>query len=144
MTNLTIRSLEDPTLTATLVRDVCHVHPQWVHDQLGTGSESELQSFLDSTSIDEYLDVASLLKRWQEPAEAADDLGIYYAGPLYRVSSEYRADDGTRCWNDTAEALGDYAFRFFADEDEAQAASDDLASDLDDGSTVTYSVEKVR
>ena len=30
-----------------LVRDVTHQHPAWVHEQLGTGTELELQRVLD-------------------------------------------------------------------------------------------------
>ena len=41
-------------VTEKLVRDVCHDHPAWVHGQLGTGSESELQGFLDCTDLGEF------------------------------------------------------------------------------------------
>lgn len=37
-----------------LVRDVTHAHPDWVHAQLGTNSESELQHFLDSCDEAEF------------------------------------------------------------------------------------------
>ena len=32
-------------------RDVCTVHPAWVHEQLGTASESELQDCLDALNV---------------------------------------------------------------------------------------------
>jgi hypothetical protein len=35
-------------------RDVCHNHPQWVHDQLGTKSESELQAALDGMNAENW------------------------------------------------------------------------------------------
>lgn len=41
--------------TLRLVRDVYHDHPAWVHGQLGTGSESELQGFLDCTNLAEFM-----------------------------------------------------------------------------------------
>jgi len=37
-----------------LVRDVTHAHPDWVHAQLGTSSESELQHFLDACDEAEF------------------------------------------------------------------------------------------
>lgn len=40
--------------TAPLRRDVCHTHAAWVHAQLGTASESELQEFLDHADVAEY------------------------------------------------------------------------------------------
>lgn len=40
--------------TERLVRDVCHEHSAWVHGQCGTGSESELQGFLDCTDLGEF------------------------------------------------------------------------------------------
>ena len=49
-----IRNQNDPTITAELVRDVCHTHPEWVHQQLGTSTESEIQGILDGTSEHEY------------------------------------------------------------------------------------------
>lgn len=44
--------------TEELHRDVCHSHPAWVHAQLGTESESDLQHMLDACEIDEYLEHA--------------------------------------------------------------------------------------
>ncbi|MBM4200319.1 MAG: hypothetical protein FJ189_03425 [Gammaproteobacteria bacterium] len=40
--------------TAALVRDVCHHHPNWVHAQIGTDTESELQNVLDGLIDSEY------------------------------------------------------------------------------------------
>lgn len=144
MTALTIRSLSDANLTATLTRDVTHTHPAWVHAQLGTDSEVELQGFMDGCDMATYFLAAAALGRFDSPADAADEAGIYYAGPLYRVTSSFVDRNGVDFWNDTAEALGDCYSRFFDDEDAAQAAADDLASDLDEDSTVSYSVATVR
>jgi len=35
-------------------RDVCTDHPAWVHEQLGTASESELQAILDGMNIADW------------------------------------------------------------------------------------------
>jgi len=37
-----------------LVRDVRHKHSDWVHAQLGTESEAELQLFLDNCILAEF------------------------------------------------------------------------------------------
>ena len=37
--------------TETIERDVCHIHPAWVHEQLGTESESQLQQYLDGLDL---------------------------------------------------------------------------------------------
>ena len=42
--------------TIALRRDVCHHHPQRVHDALGTKNEIELQSLLDGLSYSYYFD----------------------------------------------------------------------------------------
>lgn len=34
-----------------ILRDVCAEHPQWVHDQCETGSEVELQHYLDGMNV---------------------------------------------------------------------------------------------
>lgn len=52
---------------APLVRDVTHVHPDWVHEQLGTQSEAELQHFLDAC------DEAEFAKNSGQP----DDAGVF-------------------------------------------------------------------
>lgn len=40
--------------TESLVRDVRHAHSDWVHAQMGTESESELQYVLDNLHADDY------------------------------------------------------------------------------------------
>jgi hypothetical protein len=40
--------------TITIARNVTATHPQWVHDQLGTESESELQDSLSNWSLSYY------------------------------------------------------------------------------------------
>ena len=40
--------------TITIARDVTATHPQWVHDQLGTESEAELQDSLVNWSLSDY------------------------------------------------------------------------------------------
>lgn len=42
--------------TTTLRRSVTHSHPQWVHAQLGTDSETELQGFLDAVNPANWYD----------------------------------------------------------------------------------------
>ena len=37
-----------------LVRDVTHQHPDWVHDQMGTYCEADLQASLDNYREDAY------------------------------------------------------------------------------------------
>ena len=46
--------------TEALHRDVCHRHPAWVHVQIGTSSESELQGFLDSCSFNMFAENAGV------------------------------------------------------------------------------------
>lgn len=41
---------------ARIDRSVTTQHPQWVHGQLGTESESELQHYLDQCSVDDWYD----------------------------------------------------------------------------------------
>ena len=42
--------------TIPLYRDVCHNHPQRVHDAMGTKNEIELQGILDGVSYFGYFD----------------------------------------------------------------------------------------
>ena len=39
---------------ASINRDVCANHPAWVHAQLGTKSETELQRHLDCLHVDDW------------------------------------------------------------------------------------------
>ncbi len=39
-----------------LMRDVCHRHPDRVHEALGTSSESELQAVLDGVGYANFFD----------------------------------------------------------------------------------------
>lgn len=50
ITNLTTKE------TISITRNVTIIHPQWVHEQLGTESESELQDSLSNWSLAEYYD----------------------------------------------------------------------------------------
>ena len=50
--SLYIRDFNNPENVAHLQRDVCHQHPSWVHNQMGTSSESELQAVLDFVDLD--------------------------------------------------------------------------------------------
>ena len=43
---------------ADLHRDVCHVHAAWIHEQLGTKDESDLQLCLDTLSLTEFAENA--------------------------------------------------------------------------------------
>lgn len=38
--------------TIPLTRDVSHTHPAWVHEQLGTDTEGQLQAYLDCYTAD--------------------------------------------------------------------------------------------
>jgi len=42
--------------TISLSRNVCQENPEWVHAQLGTSSESELQNALSNYHPDAYYD----------------------------------------------------------------------------------------
>jgi hypothetical protein len=48
-----IKHLENGEIE-TLHRDVAHKHPAWVHEQMGTRSETELQMTLDSYRASDY------------------------------------------------------------------------------------------
>jgi len=52
----------------SIVRDVCHTHPDWVHGQCSTFTESQLQEMLDQTSEQDYVgqgpDVCGIF--WEE------------------------------------------------------------------------------
>jgi hypothetical protein len=51
----TIRMTNQQTGEACdIIRDVTRTHPEWVHIQAGTASESELQSMLDSLSVADW------------------------------------------------------------------------------------------
>ncbi len=40
--------------TVPIFRDVCTTHPKWVHDQCGTSSEVELQTYLDGLNVTDW------------------------------------------------------------------------------------------
>ena len=52
---ITIRHHETGEIIA-IDQDVRTVHPAWVHDQLGTTCESELQDGLSQCHVDDYAD----------------------------------------------------------------------------------------
>ena len=39
-----------------ICRDVCESHKEWIHQQLGTANEIEMQRFLDCVSVDDWYD----------------------------------------------------------------------------------------
>ncbi len=39
-----------------ITRDVCAVHPAWIHEQCGTQSEGELQRMLDQYRTEDFYD----------------------------------------------------------------------------------------
>lgn len=39
---------------ANIARSVTTIHPEWIHDQLGTKSEAELQHYLDGNHISDW------------------------------------------------------------------------------------------
>ena len=73
---LKIKSFETGE-TVTVVRDVTHQHPEWVHEQCGTESEAEFQQMLDQTNEAEYI---------KNPGEE-DCAGVYWEGPTYHVEA---------------------------------------------------------
>lgn len=68
--------------TARLSRDVRDEHPAWVHEQLGTESESQLQSFLDQCDPFAYAG-----------KEDYDADGIRLADPQLRVIGDLDGPD---------------------------------------------------
>ena len=56
---------------AELHRDVCHEHAAWIHSQLGTEAESDLQLCLDNLSLTEFA----------ENAGSEDACGIFMSVP---------------------------------------------------------------
>lgn len=50
---ITITNLRTGQKT-NIVRDVSRAHPAWVHAQLGTRSESELQHYLDCCNVSDW------------------------------------------------------------------------------------------
>ncbi|GAP37910.1 hypothetical protein ABXN37_22575 [Piscinibacter sakaiensis] len=78
-----------------LVRDAAHTHPEWVHEQCDTCSESELQRMLDSYS----------LATMAEHAGRADECGIYMpAEGAYEVTNPASAHSFGVYVADSAEA----------------------------------------
>lgn len=71
--------------TITIARDVTVTHPQWVHDQLGTESESELQDSLSNWSLSDYYDRSGDHK-------GADEYGVSMIAD--ESDYEYRITDG--------------------------------------------------
>ena len=41
--------------TVNIERDVCHRHPEWVHEQCGTEHESGFQQMLDQIDPEAYV-----------------------------------------------------------------------------------------
>ncbi len=64
----TIRSQETGEIEI-LARDVCTEHSEWVHRQLGTSSESELQHFLDQLEVLAYIECSG-------GPDSRDDFGV--------------------------------------------------------------------
>lgn len=71
--------------TITIARDVTATHPQWVHDQLGTESESELQDSLSNWSLSDYYDRSG-------EHLGADEYGVSMTAD--ESDYEYRITDG--------------------------------------------------
>lgn len=80
--------------TITIARDVTATHPQWVHDQLGTESESELQDSLSNWSLSDYYDRSGDHK-------GADEYGVSMIAD--EGDYEYRITDGNA--SETADTL---------------------------------------
>lgn len=133
--SLKIRNQENKNQTADLVRDVCHTHPAWVHAQLETEGESELQGMLDQVDLQEFM---------RSPGEEDQYTGIYWEGEVYRVSATFVDHNGVNCLANDPAQLGDYAYTRFATLFEAEEAAKGLASDEEEDSTVTYFAEIAR
>ena len=121
MFELKIRKIDDDAITADLYRDVTASHPQWVHDQIGTESESELQLFLDGCEQGEYM---------RNPGQA-DDAGIFYDGETFTISA-YFEHDGQILDASQAEVIGEAFGMFYANQTDAEDVADALQADLDD------------
>jgi hypothetical protein len=72
--------------TITIARDVTATHPQWVHDQLVTESESELQDSLSNWSLSDYYSDRS------GEHLGADEYGVSLTAD--ESDYEYRITDG--------------------------------------------------
>jgi hypothetical protein len=134
MFSLKIRSNEDNSVTSDLYRDATSIHPAWVHEQLGTESESELQAFLDDCEQGAYL---------RNPDEA-DEAGIYFPGPAYRLEASFERD-GQLIDCSQPEVLGGEN-KLYDDLDEAIEGAMSLQDDLDDSDldpSTTYSVRQI-
>lgn len=91
----------------TIARDVTSTHPQWVHDQLGTSNETELQRLLDNLNVEDWYG--------SDDSHLGDDeygLAMYrgdkYTTTLQRVEGEWFAViyRNGRVWN--AATFGDW------------------------------------
>lgn len=134
MFSLKIRSNEDSNITADLYRDVTSTHPAWVHEQIGTESESELQRFLDGCEQGEYM---------RNP-DQADEAGIYFPGPVYRLEASFE-QDGQLIDCSQPEVLGGER-KLYDDLDEAIEDAKSLQDDLEDSDldpSTAYSVRQI-
>ncbi len=120
MFELKIRNAEDASVTADLVRDVSYHHPPWVHHQLGTESESELQAVLDGCEQGEYL---------RNPGQA-DDAGIFFDGETFTISAYFERDDQIIDASQ-AEVIGEAYGQIYTHQSSAEDAADALQADLD-------------
>lgn len=125
--------------TCTLIDDVRCAHPQWVHDQMGTDSESELQGVLGCYSIEDMV----------RSAPEEDACGMFVGCEVYVISASM-SRDGQDLALDQAEVLGEAYGHRYTDLDEAIEMADALQSEVADydldPSTVyhVYTVNGVR
>lgn len=68
----------------SIARNVAVIHPAWVHEQLGTESEADLQTCLDQFSLSDYYD--------GETHKGADEYGVELIAD--EADWSYRISDG--------------------------------------------------
>ena len=129
-------SSEYTTITITnhdtgKVREIHHcvtmTHPQWVHDQLGTSSEAELQRAIDQRHVFDWYDQTGTHR-------GPDSDGLSMQVPnLYSISASLE-HDGRLLDASQAEILGDaYGRRYLSEEEAREAAESVIEWAEDDG-----------
>lgn len=106
---------------ATIRRDVSHNHPAWVHEQLGTSSEVELQSVLDGINVSEFYGA----KGHRGPDE--NGLEMFHDDLFYIVCC---GGEDSNELQDRDYAMGQYARVYFTSREAAEEVAEELAEDV--------------
>lgn len=107
-----------------IVRDVCTTHPQWVHDQCGTASESELQHCLDTLNVSDW---------YRDEKHLGDDvcgISMFDSAPEKRTMTEAEATEWVRSHSDDDQLEDDQLEAAFAAIFEREADDEDRAQGL--------------